>query len=301
MNSLGLPVSIILPTHNRCKRVDASISSVVAQTFQNWELLVCDDASDDLTSDIVEMYIKKDNRIRYIRNNRNLGLPATRNVGVASALYEYVLFIEDDLTLEPDCLNKLVVSAMEIRSNNNIGAIAPSVIDEWESSFEQEKTVLDFAWRHANRGLEAPCIVSSLTGLIRYNFSPDFAEVQEVPSVHACSLYSKQAILEVGGYDDRTFAGNFLYEEADINIRLRKAGFKLFFVPSAITHHRLAETGGCRVHPVKYGYYFLLNHIKFVVKNFGIKSLYMIPSFLFTFVITAIEATFRYYFSSQLG
>jgi len=59
-------VSIIIPTYNRADLVSRAIQSVINQTYKDWELLIVDDGSTDNTKQIVEEFIKKDSRIKYI-------------------------------------------------------------------------------------------------------------------------------------------------------------------------------------------------------------------------------------------
>lgn len=66
-------VSIIMPMHNSAKYVGEAITSVINQTYDNWELLVIDDASKDNSCDIVREYIKRDNRIRLLFNDNHTG------------------------------------------------------------------------------------------------------------------------------------------------------------------------------------------------------------------------------------
>ena len=89
-------VSILLPTYN-CERfiVDA-IKSVLAQSFDDWELIVIDDGSTDNTSDIVREFSGTDNRIRYIKNEKNLGIQKSLNRGLKESKGEYIARIDDD-------------------------------------------------------------------------------------------------------------------------------------------------------------------------------------------------------------
>ena len=66
-------VSVIMPAYNAEKYIAEAISSVVGQTFQNWELLVLDDCSQDRTCAIVEQFAADDRRIRLVRNAVNQG------------------------------------------------------------------------------------------------------------------------------------------------------------------------------------------------------------------------------------
>ena len=72
-------ISIVLPTYNGTKYIRQSIDSVLSQTLKDFELIIVDDCSTDNTKEVVSAYT--DQRIRYIRNEQNLRLPGTLNVG----------------------------------------------------------------------------------------------------------------------------------------------------------------------------------------------------------------------------
>jgi len=87
-------VSVILPTFNRAPLLTRSIASVLAQTFDDFELIVVDDGSQDGTEAVVKDL--PDERIRYLRLPRNLGLPAARNAGLARARGAFLAFQDSD-------------------------------------------------------------------------------------------------------------------------------------------------------------------------------------------------------------
>ena len=99
-------VTVIIPTFNRALIVGRAIRSVLGQTFQDWELLVVDDASTDNTEQVVKNF--PDRRIRYIRHDQNRRVSAARNTGIRSAQGEYVSFLDDDDEWLPEKLVKEV-------------------------------------------------------------------------------------------------------------------------------------------------------------------------------------------------
>lgn len=99
-------VSVIMPTYNCGRFIQESINSVLAQTYNNWELLIVDDCSTDDTESIVRGY--KDKRIRYWRNAQNEGAALTRNKALREAKGKYIAFLDaDDLWL-PEKLEKQI-------------------------------------------------------------------------------------------------------------------------------------------------------------------------------------------------
>lgn len=95
MQDYGL-VSIIMPTWNCAKSICESIKSVQAQTYQNWELLIQDDFSTDGTDKVVEPYANADARIKYERNEKNLGAAVTRNNALRRAIGRWIAFLDSD-------------------------------------------------------------------------------------------------------------------------------------------------------------------------------------------------------------
>lgn len=87
-------VSVIIPTYNRADLLRKSIESVQNQTYEEWEIIIVDDCSTDGTEQVVKEF--GDFRIRYIRNEKNLGAGASRNKGVALARYDYIAFQDSD-------------------------------------------------------------------------------------------------------------------------------------------------------------------------------------------------------------
>lgn len=97
-------LSIILPTHNRATLLPRSINSVLAQTDQQWELIVVDDGSTDNTRAVVTGFA--DERIRYV-HQENRQLNGARNTGVANARGTYTGFLDDDDEFLPEHLARL--------------------------------------------------------------------------------------------------------------------------------------------------------------------------------------------------
>ena len=86
--------SIIIPTYNRAYCISDAVQSVLNQTFDNFELIIVDDASTDITFEIIENI--NDHRIKYVRNEANKGQSASLNVGAAIAKGRYLAFLDSD-------------------------------------------------------------------------------------------------------------------------------------------------------------------------------------------------------------
>lgn len=93
-------ISVIIPVYNDEKYLRTCLDSVVKQTYSNLEIILVDDGSTDQSAAICQEYQEKDPRIRLL-NQKNSGVGASRNAGLAMATGDYVLFVDDDDWLHP--------------------------------------------------------------------------------------------------------------------------------------------------------------------------------------------------------
>ncbi len=87
-------VSIIMPSYNTANYIGESIQSVIDQSYKSWELIIVDDCSTDNTDIVVDRI--KDPRIKYIKNERNLGAAISRNRALRAANGRWVAFLDSD-------------------------------------------------------------------------------------------------------------------------------------------------------------------------------------------------------------
>ena len=97
-------ISIIMPVHNSERYVKDAISSILNQTYSNWELIIVDDASVDSSLHIVEGI--KDKRIKVIKSQKQLGSPLARNKALKYVNGKYVCFLDSDDLWDKDKLKK---------------------------------------------------------------------------------------------------------------------------------------------------------------------------------------------------
>jgi len=106
MDSLSPYVSVVIPTYNRATLLGRSIKSVLNQTFQDFEIIVVDDASADKTEEVVLSI--GDPRIQYLKHETNRGGAAARNTGIKAAKGEFIAFQDSDDEWLSDKLEKQV-------------------------------------------------------------------------------------------------------------------------------------------------------------------------------------------------
>lgn len=94
-------VSIVTPMFNAQKFIRASIQSVRAQTYQNWELIIADDCSTDDSRRIVREFARADSRIKLLALKKNSGVAAARNTAIRAARGRFIAFLDSDDLWQP--------------------------------------------------------------------------------------------------------------------------------------------------------------------------------------------------------
>jgi glycosyltransferase involved in cell wall biosynthesis len=112
-------VSIVIATYNCSKYIEEAIFSVINQNYENIEIIVVDDASDDNTEDRI-FRLLKNYPIRYIKNEKNKGPGAARNIGIKASEGEFISFLDaDDLYLRKSIKKRIEL----FKINKNVGLV----------------------------------------------------------------------------------------------------------------------------------------------------------------------------------
>ncbi|TPG44663.1 glycosyltransferase family 2 protein [Flavobacterium pectinovorum] len=101
-------VSIIIPTYNTEKFIGLTLQSVQNQSYQNWEMILVDDASTDKTVKIINDFAEKDNRIKLFQLAKNSGNGVARNVALEKATGKYIAYLDADDLWFPMKLEKQI-------------------------------------------------------------------------------------------------------------------------------------------------------------------------------------------------
>ncbi len=166
-------VSIISGAYNigNCYSFDKSIKSILLQTYEDFEFIICDDGSSDNTWELLSKFAKRDSRIKLLKNEKNIGLAATLNRCIESASGEYIARHDCDDYAAPDRIEKQVAYLDAHTDISLVGTFA-YLFDEngvWgEMKFPVEITKKDFLF----------CS----------------------PHQHGSVVFRKSTLLKVGGY-----------------------------------------------------------------------------------------------------
>lgn len=245
-------VSVIVLTYNNKPFILRCLESLQWQTYPDFEIIVVDNASRDGTADTVSSSRFMD-IVRLIRNEQNLGCAGGNNVGWRAAEGDIVVFLNPDVVVVPDWLERLVGGLV-----NTDGAVIAGC-----KMYYPNSNIL----QHAG-GILHPNAMCEHYG----NGKPDdgtYNKLREVDFVTGAAIACKRSFLEqMDGFDEDFFPA--YYEETDLCARARKAGYKVIYVPDAVLFHYESSTL-TRLSPSFYRMFYR-SRIIFLIKNYSLRD-----------------------------
>jgi len=227
--------------------LDACVESVLNQSFRHLELLIVDNGSTDHSIENVE---KNFPQVRLIRNNANLGFGGGNNVGIRTITTPFILMLNNDVTLDPYCVEKLHETIIR---DQKTGSCASKIL------LKKMNNCVDAA------GI-AVCPDGLSIGRGRGEPANSYSEPAEVFfASDCCCLYRKEMLDEIGLYDADFFA---YAEETDLGWRAQLFGWRCMYVPEAIVYHHHSASAGSHS-PFK-AYLVERNRIWLALKNFPV-------------------------------
>ncbi len=215
----GVPVSAVVVNWNGREHLEVCLGSLLAQTLPAVEVVLVDNASSDGSVDFVRPRFA--NRVRVLEQPSNLGYAGGLNAGFHAARGRYLLALNSDTEVAPECLARLVAAA---DAWPNTGMFAPKIL-----SFD-DRTLID------NVGhLLYPDGLSRGRGRLERDRGQYDAEAEIiVPS--GCAVLLRRAMLaDVGLFDPDLFA---YCDDTDLGLRARLAGWRCRAVPAAVVFHK---------------------------------------------------------------
>ena len=255
-------ISIIIPAKNAQKTIEKCLNSILNLDYKNYEVIVIDDGSEDKTGEILEKYKDK---IKIIKNNISLGPARARNMAVKVAEGQYLAFTDSDCLLDRDWLKELVKGFTQ---DNVAGVGGSQRVPEDESEFG--KKVFKFMQKI---GFITDYLHQTKGKLIPVNHNP------------SCNvMYKKEIFLKENGF----FEGLWPGEDVELDYRLRKKGYQLFFNPFAIVYHyRPSNLKSFLKMMYRYGW-----AQGFLVKRYGfIRKIQYLPIFILSILILFLLLT----------
>lgn len=191
-------VSVIIACYNGEQYIDLCFDALLKQTYQNFEIIVCDDASTDHSLKKLNEWARKDKRIKVLHNEKNMFASYTRNRCLQISKGEFCMIHDIDDTSTPDRIEKQVKA---LQSEPSLGFVSGSMAVFDESPDETFKvlknkkeypTKLDFLWN--------------------------------TPFFHPVSMFTRECIMSVGGY--RVVEETRRGQDYDMFMRMYASGYK---------------------------------------------------------------------------
>jgi glycosyltransferase involved in cell wall biosynthesis len=215
----GFPrVSVVIPTYNALKFLPQTIASVMAQTFQDFELLLIDDGSSDGTADWVAQYNQNTDghKIQFFQQQRG-GVSVARNLGIQNAQGEFIAFLDADDLWVP---TKLAQQVNYLNQHPRVGLVHGAI------------ALMDEAGTLTGRVLSSKPIASSLPRLLTQN-------------AVACQtvLVRRSCFEQAGRFDSQADT----VEDWDLWMRVARF-YPIVGLPEVLAHYRQVESSLSRSH-----------------------------------------------------
>jgi GT2 family glycosyltransferase/Tfp pilus assembly protein PilF len=210
-------VGIVIPVHNHLEATRNCWLSIKKNTGRPYQLVLVDNGSSEQVA-----YEADQNNIEVIRNEDNTGFAHACNQGIRSTYGEYVVIVNNDTIMPPGWLDRLL---WHMENDESVGIVGPSTsfastVQQIQVSYKNERDLYEFN--------------EEVYGKNRHQSM----EVDKVVGV--CMLMRRKMLEEIGLFDTRFGIGNF--EDDDICLRARLAGYKVLWAKDAFVHHEGSKT-----------------------------------------------------------
>ena len=219
-------VSVIVLNWNGAKILPKCLSSLDAQTYKDFEIIIVDNGSIDGSTDHIE---DKYPNIKLINLSINQGFAAANNIGARNARGEWLVMLNNDAFPEPEWLSALLKATKQFPDAAAFGsymirAEQPNVLEGTGDIYH----ISGLAWRrHYNHPRE---------------HAGDTPEEIFSPNA-AAAMYNKEVFVQLGGFDEDF---DSYHEDVDLGFRLRLSGYRCYYIPDAIVHHIGSASTGVR-------------------------------------------------------
>ncbi|MDR2971821.1 MAG: glycosyltransferase [Bacteroidales bacterium] len=228
---MNIKISVIIPIYNAEKYLGPTLDSIRFQSYKNLEIVCVLDCPTDSSAEIVDNIAKEDNRVKIIRNEQNMGLPKTRNIGVKNATGKYMHFIDSDDFISPGFYEVMINAAVDADADVAACSVFYEKKPKQSIWFERNEIVTDkdkikttkilfagWSWRYL--------IKKSFWEQHEFSF-PDLAPMEDTPVMIPMVFHAnKIALCPDAIYYYKNREGSILNEESEANYLERKIEHK---------------------------------------------------------------------------
>ncbi len=244
---MKIEISIITINYNGLADTCALIDSIPFNDYP-LEVIVVDNASQNDEATTIEQRYPQ---VKVVRSSQNLGFAGGNNVGIKAAQGQYLFFVNND-TIFKDFNIKALIS--RLNSAENIGMVCPKIRFTWDNhpiQFAGYTPLSPITMRNQSIGFGEE-------DLGQYNTA------HLTPYAHGAAMMVKREVIEKAGMMPECY---FLYyEELDWSLRIRQAGYEIWYEPACTIYHKESQATG-QNSPLR-TYYITRNRLLFVKRNY---------------------------------
>ena len=231
--STKIDCSIVIPVFNQGEYTERCLNKIFENTLSNksFEVIVVDNASEDNTTQIVELFNKKFPNIKYIRNGQNLKFAKACNIGAKEAKGKFLVFLNNDTEVQKGWLENAI---KRLETDDNIGIVGAKLLYPDRTiqhcgivfirSYDKDIPIWPV---HRFRGVD-----ENYTGVLQPK------ELNAVTG--ACMFIRKELFIRLGGFDENY---GMYFEDIDICFKAAQLGKSVFYEPNCVAIHHEGKSG----------------------------------------------------------
>lgn len=254
-NREEMKVAIIIVSWNAKEYLEKCLSSIFKQTYSNFDVIFVDNGSTDGSVEYVRTTFPV---VKLLPMDQNYGFAKANNIGIETALNEkavHLVLLNSDTIVDDNFLKELVVAA---ESDNTIGCCQPKML-----SIDNPRIIDAIGISLTKKGIAFQ---------IGYD-EKDLGQYDESIEVFGANagavLYKSEMLIQIGLFEEECF---IYYEDVDLALRARLAGWKCLYVPKAVVYHKHSITFG-KHSPFK-NYLLTRNQYYYVIKDLPLKMVF---------------------------
>lgn len=256
-------VTVAVITYNGEKLVEEGLSAIESQDYPEYETMLVDNSSTDGSVDLVK---RKFPKVKVLRMKENRGPNPARNAAIKEADTRYILLVDDDAVLAPDCLKTLMSALARFPT---AAVCSPRV------TYYDRKDVIQF--EGASLHFVGEAIAKNP------NVPIEDALEEEPFSIDAAGgvayIVDKEKALQIGLFDEDYFFGK---TDGEFTFRLTMSGFRCLTVPRALVYHKVKPRGLSKV------FYQVRNRWYLILQTYSLKTIFIIIPALLIYEISTV-------------
>jgi len=248
-------VSIIVVNYNGNKLLINCLRSILSTKYPNFEVILVDNGSIDKSMEVAQRIFGNDNRVLFIKNQNNLGFGEGNNVGVRKSRGSYIVFLNNDIEVDPQWLNELLDA---VNRQENVGAAQCKLLSLTDKkkfdSAGDYITTLGFPFMRGKGEKDLG----------------QFDKIDDIFSARGAAMIIKRNLFEsAGGFDPLYF---IQYEDMDLSWRIHLQGYRIIFVPKSVVFHA-DRASTSKMKSSEFMFNGWKGHLLTLLKNYDAKNL----------------------------